>query len=758
MGPLLHRKVLIAHRIRLLSASFVMLAAVTSDTVVQICFCGQAKYSTRASSVQNNVKTNISIVQPDFNYTVPISSYSNSSSTNSSSSILNPNIQATNHQQQIRSTEQDLIDDSSPLSLQGASFESLVGKSKFSGTRFKNHQSSVPKHDGLTKWSIHYDEDSTTRINTLLRAPFETTTISYNFLNNLTYFDDDKVAVKGTATNANQLLWDLIQTNNKDYERSPSKLSGNSISPSNNFKQTSYPLRLRDHSSTQGDTNARNDPSSIVIKNSAPTRIATESSQGASVSPYSVTDPLKLINSRIDSYNNQAPRYSNIISTSSSPKSGQQQKRKRRKRPMSTHHHADTDLNFDQYYKKQSLSKYAHDPNNLDTDYTHVYAPEATNKNKYRSSYHSKNDGQPIIESYRGDNHDDTSDYDTDTTQDDAFPASQLHELKKKFYQSSDYDQVGGTKYQKTSSIRPYISSAVADNYRYKPYEPMYNKGDGYPSIDSIYSGKVQHHSDSSYVPYSRYNSPSIMQSYHDQSLKSDRIHEDYTPPRLGSSSNGDYALSTRARDYMQMLPAKHATIHIHKSVASKKKSYDKYIWPLVGGAVVLLLGFLILSNILLSLPLLALGAQSLFGGGNNQQQLIPVYNISQPARPPSGRKKKRRRRKREASPADMFTFGADVDIKKILKQIQRAIRVVTKGAYHHQQEQKHKSTLYANGIMADISNKGRRLMDQAMVPNRPVDTLYYGMANNNPSSFPEASSPRAGSNVNTGSKLGFCM
>lgn len=57
-----------------------------------------------------------------------------------------------------------------------------------------------------------------------------------------------------------------------------------------------------------------------------------------------------------------------------------------------------------------------------------------------------------------------------------------------------------------------------------------------------------------------------------------------------------------------------------------------------------MLMGFLIISNMLLSIPLLAMGASSLFNhGGYHSQQLVPIYNLSQ-LQPPraTGRRRKR--------------------------------------------------------------------------------------------------------------------
>lgn len=96
-----------------------------------------------------------------------------------------------------------------------------------------------------------------------------------------------------------------------------------------------------------------------------------------------------------------------------------------------------------------------------------------------------------------------------------------------------------------------------------------------------------------------------------------------------------------------------HKIIHVH---SKEEKKHAKYLWPIVGGGLTMLMGFLIISNILLSIPLLAIGASSLFnqGGGFNSQQLVPVYNLSQmiTTRAPGSGAGRRRRRRREAQPS----------------------------------------------------------------------------------------------------------
>jgi hypothetical protein len=105
---------------------------------------------------------------------------------------------------------------------------------------------------------------------------------------------------------------------------------------------------------------------------------------------------------------------------------------------------------------------------------------------------------------------------------------------------------------------------------------------------------------------------------------------------------------------------ASHKVIHIH---TKEKKGHGKYLWPIVGGGLVMLMGFLIISNMLLSIPLLAMGASSLFNqGGSHTQQLVPIYNLSQLARPSAGRRRKRRwvsAQTRLADLRDDFNFNA---------------------------------------------------------------------------------------------------
>lgn len=91
---------------------------------------------------------------------------------------------------------------------------------------------------------------------------------------------------------------------------------------------------------------------------------------------------------------------------------------------------------------------------------------------------------------------------------------------------------------------------------------------------------------------------------------------------------------------------ASHQVVHVH-GASSKSKGHGKYLWPIVGGGLTMLMGFLIISNMLLSIPLLAIGASSLFsqpGGSFQSQQLVPVYNLSQlvTTRGPSGRRRRR--------------------------------------------------------------------------------------------------------------------
>lgn len=118
------------------------------------------------------------------------------------------------------------------------------------------------------------------------------------------------------------------------------------------------------------------------------------------------------------------------------------------------------------------------------------------------------------------------------------------------------------------------------------------------------------------------------------------------------SVAQGSYALSSSdgggGANYNADGSPSYQVVHVHSK--AEKKSHGKYLWPIVGGGLTMLMGFLIISNILLSIPLLAIGASSLFNqGGQHSQQLVPVYNLSQlitTQRPASGRRRRRRRRR----------------------------------------------------------------------------------------------------------------
>lgn len=106
-----------------------------------------------------------------------------------------------------------------------------------------------------------------------------------------------------------------------------------------------------------------------------------------------------------------------------------------------------------------------------------------------------------------------------------------------------------------------------------------------------------------------------------------------------------------------------HKIIHIH---TNEKKKYGKYLWPILGGGLTMLMGFLIISNMLLSIPLLAIGASSLFNhGGFHTQQLVPVYNLSQLSPRPSGRRRKR------WAPVSLTNSTSDViEPRELLKRV----------------------------------------------------------------------------------------
>lgn len=148
-------------------------------------------------------------------------------------------------------------------------------------------------------------------------------------------------------------------------------------------------------------------------------------------------------------------------------------------------------------------------------------------------------------------------------------------------------------------------------------------------------------------------------------------LNYNYEP--IGSSSYGGIQKSAAlGLSYgSEMAPgAHHSVVHIHTKDHGKK-NHGKYLWPIVGAGLTMLMGFLVISNILLSIPLLAIGASSLFNGGNqggwHSQQLVPVYNLSS-----SGR---RRRRKR------WITKGQEFALPLIAQQQQNQSAHVTN--YH---------------------------------------------------------------------------
>lgn len=123
-----------------------------------------------------------------------------------------------------------------------------------------------------------------------------------------------------------------------------------------------------------------------------------------------------------------------------------------------------------------------------------------------------------------------------------------------------------------------------------------------------------------------------------------DSVHhlQQHQPMASASSSyNNRYGLND-FEDLVSDSPS-HQVVHIHGG--SKSKGHGKYLWPILGGGLTMLMGFLIISNMLLSIPLLAIGASSLFNQGSfHSQQLVPVYNLSQlTTRAPSGRRRRRR-------------------------------------------------------------------------------------------------------------------
>lgn len=150
--------------------------------------------------------------------------------------------------------------------------------------------------------------------------------------------------------------------------------------------------------------------------------------------------------------------------------------------------------------------------------------------------------------------------------------------------------------------------------------------------------------SSSSYYPVSRYN-----RHNNNQVAAGSGQYYHYE----GGGSGDDYGDASGS----------HQVVHVH---SKEKKGHSKYLWPIVGGGLSMLMGFLIISNMLLSVPLLAIGAQSLFnqgGGGYHSQQLVPVYNLSQLAtasRPPGGRRRRRRRKRRSLSEQATRAYSAN--------------------------------------------------------------------------------------------------
>lgn len=128
-----------------------------------------------------------------------------------------------------------------------------------------------------------------------------------------------------------------------------------------------------------------------------------------------------------------------------------------------------------------------------------------------------------------------------------------------------------------------------------------------------------------------------------------------------------------QSASYHEISDGSHQVVHVH---SKEKKGHGKYLWPIVGGGLTMLMGFLIISNMLLSIPLLAIGASSLFGqgggGGWHSQQLVPVYNLSQlitTARP-SGKRRRRRRKKRWAIGSEQTAAGSSTSSRRANDEI----------------------------------------------------------------------------------------
>lgn len=149
-----------------------------------------------------------------------------------------------------------------------------------------------------------------------------------------------------------------------------------------------------------------------------------------------------------------------------------------------------------------------------------------------------------------------------------------------------------------------------------------------------------------------------------------------------------------------------HQVVHIHHS--AEKKSHGKYLWPIVGGGLTMLMGFLIISNILLSIPLLAIGASSLFNqGGYHSQQLVPVYNLSQLSGVlPSGR---RRRRKRSIRQLVDVNSSSPLDLGKPTRTTTTTTSVTSRLGYKE-------GLIMRDKTAADLEARIGRLIDGIVV------------------------------------------
>lgn len=198
----------------------------------------------------------------------------------------------------------------------------------------------------------------------------------------------------------------------------------------------------------------------------------------------------------------------------------------------------------------------------------------------------------------------------------------------------------------------PSASSFEYSSHTYSPPNESFKTKNNMPPVLTLPS--VDDHRWSSLAPSRprryptpvRYNGHRPHSGIHRPPPSADRQHDDHHDFSLavGPSHHRAHKIRPTYEDdeYLESGGShSHKVIHIH---TKEKKKYGKYLWPILGGGLTMLMGFLIISNMLLSIPLLAMGASSLFNhGGYHSQQLVPIYNLSQ-LQPPraTGRRRKR--------------------------------------------------------------------------------------------------------------------